>query len=47
MSRQLQNWETYIKQGKYIIEICKSNLVSLSKSTIFERCKRYNGDNSF
>ena len=41
MSRELHNIESYIKQGKSLNEIYKSNLVSLSRSTVFERCKRY------
>ena len=47
MNRELHNLESYIKQGKSPSEICKSNLVNLSRSTIFERCKRYNEDSSF
>ena len=41
INRELHNLESYIKQGKYPSEICKSNLVNLSKSRIFERCKIY------
>ena len=47
MSRELHNFESYIKQGKSLNEIYKSSLVSLSRSTIFERCKRYKEDSSF
>ena len=47
MSREIYNLESYIKQGNSPCEIYKLNLVNLSKSTIFERCKRYKGDNSF
>ena len=39
MSRELHNLESYIKQGKSPSEIYKSNLVNLSRSKIFERCK--------
>ena len=39
--------ESYIKQGKSPSEIYKSNLMNLSRSTIFERCKRYKEDISF
>ena len=46
-SRELYNLESYIKQGKYPCEIYKKNIVSLSRSTIFERCKRYKEDSSF
>ena len=42
MIRELHNLESYIKQGKSPSEIYKSNLVSLSRSTIFERFKSYN-----
>ena len=47
MSRELHNLESYIKQGKSPSEIYKSNLVNLSRSTIFERCKRYKEDSPF
>ena len=47
MSRELHNLENYIKQGKSPSKIYKSNLVNLSRSTIFERCKRYKEDSSF
>ena len=39
MNKELHNLESYIKQGKSLREIYKSNLVSLSRLTIFERCK--------
>ena len=38
MNRELHNLESYIKQGKSPSKIYKSNLVNLSRSTIFERC---------
>ena len=41
MNKELHNLESYIKQGKSPSKIYKSNLVNLSRSTIFERCKRY------
>ena len=47
MNREVNNLESYIKQGKYPNESYKSNLVNLSRSTIFERCKRYQEDSSF
>ena len=47
MSTELYNLESYFKQGKSPREICKSNLVNLSRSTIFERCKRNKEDCSF
>ena len=47
MNRELHNLESYIKQGKLPSEIYKSNLVNLSRSTIFERCKRYKENSSF
>ena len=39
MNRELHNLESYIKQGKSPSKICLSNLVNLSRSTIFERWK--------
>ena len=47
MSRELHNLESYIKQGKSPSKIYKSNLVNLSRSTIFEMCKRYKEDSPF
>ena len=47
MNKELHSLESYIKQGKSPSEIYKSNLVNLSRSTIFERCKRYKEDSSF
>ena len=47
MNKELHNLESYIKQRKSPSEIYKSNLVNLSRSTIFERCKRYKEDSSF
>ena len=47
MSRQLHNLKSYIKQGKSPSEIFKSNLVNLSRSTIFERFNRYKNNNFF
>ena len=47
MNNELHNLESYIKQGKSPSKISKSNLVNLSRSTIFERCKRYKEDSSF
>ena len=47
MCREFHNLESYIKQGKYPSKIYKSTLVNLSRSTIFERCKRYKEDSSF
>ena len=41
MNRELHNLESYIKQWKSPSEIYKSNLVSLSRSTILEKGKRY------
>ena len=35
MNREFHNLESYIKQGKYPSKIYKSNLVNLSRSTIF------------
>ena len=40
MNRELHNLESYIKQWKSPSEIYKSNLVSLSRSTILEKGKR-------
>ena len=39
MNREPHNLESYIKYGKSPSKIYKSNLVNLSRSTIFERCK--------
>ena len=47
MNKELHNLESYIKQGKSSSEIYKLNLVNLSRSIIFERCKRYKEDSSF
>ena len=47
MNKELHSLESYIKQGKSPSEIYKSNLLNLSRSTIFERCKRYKEDSSF
>ena len=47
MNKELHNLESYINQGKSPSEIYKSNLVNLSISTIFERCKKYKEDSSF
>ena len=47
MNKELHSLESYIKQGKSSSEIYKSNLVNLSRSTIFERCKRYKEDSTF
>ena len=47
MRRELHNIESYIKQGKSLSEIYKSNLVNLSKSKVFEMCKRYKENSSF
>ena len=47
MNKELHNLESYIKQGKFLSKIYKSNLMNLSRSTIFERCKRYKEDSSF
>ena len=47
MNKELHNFESYIKQGKSSSNIYKSNLVNLSRSTIFERCKRYKEDSCF
>ena len=47
MSRELLNLESYIKQRKYPSEIYKSILVNLSRSRIYERCKRYKEDSTF
>ena len=47
MNKKLHNLESFIKQGKSPSEIYKSNLVNFSRSTIFERCKRYKEDSSF
>ena len=47
MNKELHNLESYIKLGKSLSKIYKSNLVNLSKSTIFERYKRYKEDSSF
>ena len=47
MNKELHNLESYIKQGKFPSKIYKSNLVNISRSTIFERCKRYKEDSSF
>ena len=47
MNKELHNLESYIKHRKYPNQIYKSNLVSLSRSTIFKRCKRYKKDSSF
>ena len=47
MSREFHKLEIYIKQGKSPSEIYKSYLVCLSKSTIFEKCKRYKEDSFF
>ena len=47
MNKELHNLKSYIKQGKSPCEIYKSNLVNLSRSKIFERCKRYKEDSSF
>ena len=47
MNKELHNLESYIKQGKSHSDIYISNLVNLSRSTIFERCKRYKEDSSF
>ena len=41
MNKELHSLESYIKQGMSPSKIYKSNLVNLSRSTIFERCKRY------
>ena len=41
ISREINNLESFIKQEKSPNEMYKSNLMSLSKSKIFERCKRY------
>ena len=41
MNKELHSLESYIKQGKSPSEIYKSNLVNISRSTIFERCKNY------
>ena len=46
MSREFHNLESYIKQGKSPSKIYKSNLMNLSRSTIFERYKRYKEDSS-
>ena len=46
MNKELHSLESYIKQGKSPSEIYKSNLVNLSRSTIFERCKRYKDNSS-
>ena len=40
MNKELHYLKSYIKQGKFPSEIYKSNLVNLSRSTIFERCKK-------
>ena len=37
MSKELHNLESYIKQGKFLSKIYKSNLMSLSRSKIFLR----------
>ena len=47
MSRELHNLESYIKQGKSQSKIYKTNLMNLSRSTIFEKCKIYNENSSF
>ena len=47
MNREFHNFERYIKLVKSPSEIYKSNLVNLSRSTIFERCKRYKENSSF
>ena len=47
MNRELRNLKSYIKQGKFSSEFYKSNLVNLSRSIIFEKCKRYKEDSSF
>ena len=47
MNKELHNLKSYIKQGKSPSEIYKSNLMNLSRSTIFERCKRYKEDSYF
>ena len=47
MRRELHNLESYIKQGKYLSKIYKSNIVNLSRSIIFLRCKKYKQDISF
>ena len=47
MNKELHNLENYIKQEKSPSKIYKSNLVNLSRSRIFERCKRYKEDSSF
>ena len=39
MNKELHNLESYIKQGKSPNKIYKSNLMNVSRSTIFERCK--------
>ena len=47
MSRELHILKKVIFNNESLIENFKSSIVNLSRSAIFERCKRYKEDGSF